>query len=77
MTRFRDLIAPYRTEVLAEATGKQASWVSKWRLKDGPLPSIIDLPTIAAVLRMDLGELTRVVAAERAARKESANGSQG
>lgn len=70
-SRFIELIRPIRTAAIAQATGKSASFVSRWRRPDGSLPDVGDLPALAKLLNKDLGELTLIVAEERARRKEA------
>jgi transcriptional regulator with XRE-family HTH domain len=60
---FKDVIWHIKPSALVENTGRSSTTVSNWRAGRS-LPESSDLPAIADLLRMDLGELCRIVAAE-------------
>jgi transcriptional regulator with XRE-family HTH domain len=65
-----DLIRPFRTQALAEATGRTRGTVSLWRAGRG-LPDVAALPGLATLLGIELDTLTRVVAAEANGRRRA------
>ncbi|HEX3459198.1 MAG TPA: hypothetical protein VHR97_14720 [Candidatus Baltobacteraceae bacterium] len=61
-------LRPYRADAIAEAVGRSRSVATRWQAGRG-LPDVAALPALAAFLRVDLDELTRMVAEEANARK--------
>lgn len=57
------LLKPFRPVAIAEAVGCSRNAVGAWRLGNA-VPDVARLPKLADFLRMDLGELTAVVAAD-------------
>jgi transcriptional regulator with XRE-family HTH domain len=63
VSTFAETIWHIKPSALVENTGRSSTTVSSWRAGRS-LPEAGDLPAIADLLRMDLGELCRIVAAE-------------
>jgi transcriptional regulator with XRE-family HTH domain len=62
------LLQRYRADAIAQALGRSRSIAHAWR-SGKYLPDVAALPELALFLRMDLEELTRIVAADANARK--------
>lgn len=58
------LLEPYKTAAIIEATGVSRQAVSAWRT-GRTLPDVAVLPRLARLLKVDLAELTRLVADAR------------
>jgi transcriptional regulator with XRE-family HTH domain len=58
-----EILAPYRADAIVEATGKSRASVSTWRAGT-TLPNVETLPALAEFLRVDLAELTQIIAAD-------------
>lgn len=61
------LIAPFKTGAIVDATGRSRQSVHTWR-NGGGLPDVGALPGLARLIRIDLAELTQIVADEAAQR---------
>ena len=68
MATFAQTIWHIKPSALVENTGRSSTTVSSWRAGRS-LPEVSDLPEIAELLRMNLGELTEIVAAESRAKR--------
>lgn len=60
------LLKPYRAAAIAEAVGRSRQAATAWRA-GAQTPDVGSLPALATFLRMDLGELTAIVARSQAA----------
>lgn len=61
MSALAELLRPYNRSELARQLGTGRARVAKWARGTGK-PEASELPRLAALLRMDLGELTTIVA---------------
>ena len=60
-----EVLRPFATSYLSERTGIRAKQISRWR-NGNAIPPAPVLPALADAIRMDLGELTRIVAQQAA-----------
>lgn len=66
--RLSNLLRPYRTDAIQDATGVSRSNAHNWR-NGRTLPETRFLPALAELLRIDLAELTRIVADDSTSRQ--------
>lgn len=62
------LLLPFRSSALVEATGCSRQTVHAWRT-GALLPDVAALPELAALLNIDLGKFTQIVAMEQKQRR--------
>lgn len=62
-SRISDILRAYRAQAIADATGRSRTVAHDWRTGRG-LPDVASLPALARLLRMDLADLTNLVAHE-------------
>jgi transcriptional regulator with XRE-family HTH domain len=58
-----ELLRPYKTAAIVEEIGVARQAVSQWR-SGRTVPDVRYLPALAQFLKIDLGELTEIVATE-------------
>ena len=65
-----ELLKPMRMAALVEVTGRSRQVIHDWRT-GLRLPDVASLPALAALLNIDLADLTRLVAEEGLRREEA------
>lgn len=68
-----DLLAPYNGNSVALHVGVSRSTVHSWK-RGETFPSADKLPKLAEILRMDLGELTALIAGDSTRRNAERRG---
>lgn len=58
-----ELLSPYKPSAIAEAVGASRQAVHMWRC-GASIPDVSVIPALARVLRIDLAELTEIIAAD-------------
>jgi hypothetical protein len=66
---FADAIHDFRTQSICDAVKVSPVRVAAWR--KGDLPRVRFIPALATLLRMDLADLTRLIATEEQLREDS------
>jgi len=71
-TTLAGLLSPYNRAEVARKVGTTRSRVNRWANDQGA-PDVHELPALAAVLRLDVTQLTSIIAADNARRSTEAD----